>query len=122
MNELVINFKLNSISHMSLPKKGLRKITIEEKNYGWKVSGNDGWIDLYIESQDVKHGQLLNVKFHYHHKPKDTITENNPQFKLSNGIVKQVINLGLANDWRPLEQNPVLSLGHIDNKVELFPK
>lgn len=107
---------------MSLPQKGLRKITVDNNNYGWKVSGNDGWIDLYIESQDVKNGQLLNTKFHYHHKPEETITEDNPQFKISSGIVKQVIKLGLENAWKPLEQKSVLSLGHVDNKVELFPK
>ncbi len=107
---------------MSLPKKGLRKITVDNNNYCWKVSGNDGWIDLYIESQDVKNGQLLNAKFHYHHKPKNTINESNPQFKISSGIVKQVIKLGLENAWQPLEQKSVLSLGHVDSKVELFPK
>ena len=107
---------------MSLPKKGLRKITVNQNNYGWKVTGNDGWIDLYIESQDMKNGQLLNAIFNYHHKPKNTISENNPPFKIASGIVKQIIDLGLANGWKPLEQKPVLNLGHVDNKIELFPK
>lgn len=75
-----------------------------------------------IESKDAKNGQLLNAKFNYHHKPKNTISENNLQFKISSRIVKQIIDFGLENGWKPMEQIAVLNLGHVDNEVELFVK
>lgn len=105
---------------MSLPKKGLRKITIGENRYAWKVTGNDGWLDLYVVSVDVKNGQLLNAKFHYHHKPKVFAEGKNSQFKISSGIVKQVIHLALNEGWKPLEQKPIINLGHVDNRIKLF--
>ena len=106
---------------MSLPKKGLRTLMIDQTNYGWQVTGNDGWIDLYIESLEVKNGQLLNVKFDYYRKQGDLLDENNSQFKISSGIVKQVIYLGLANGWEPEKRIAVLNLGHVDRKINPFP-
>ncbi|HSU52203.1 MAG TPA: hypothetical protein VLJ41_16465 [Segetibacter sp.] len=31
---------------MALPKIGLRNIIVDDVKYAWKITGNDGWIDL----------------------------------------------------------------------------
>ena len=49
---------------MGLPKKGSRNIIIDEVNYRYMISGNDGFIDLIIELDDCG-GQRLTVSLIY---------------------------------------------------------
>jgi len=37
---------------MAMPKKGSRRISVADNFYRWKVTGNDGWIDLYVEDAE----------------------------------------------------------------------
>ena len=50
---------------MALPKKGLRNIVVDDVKYAWKITGNDGWIDLYIFS--IKQpNSIINACFSCH--------------------------------------------------------
>jgi len=103
---------------MALPKKGSRTIIVEDYNFRWMASGNDGWIDLYIEAKDTK-GQLLKAKFYYHHK--ETKTERmglKQQFVVTPDIVRQTIILGKKEGWNPKKIDKPINLHHIDNKIE----
>jgi hypothetical protein len=103
---------------MALPKTGSRVITVEEYNYRWMASGNDGWIDLYVELDGEK-GQRLMVKFDYHHKRiqmNDSVSLQQ-QFVVTPDIVRQTIIYGKKNGWKPSEKGKPLDLHHIDDKV-----
>ncbi len=104
---------------MALPKKRSRLITVENQSYRWMVSGNDGWIDLYLELDDEKGKQLM-AKFDYHHKE---IKMNNgvslkQQFAVTPDIVRQTIIYEKKNGWKPSEKGKPLDLHHIDDKIK----
>lgn len=104
---------------MSLPKKGSRIISVGGFNYRWMASGNDGWIDLYIEAEGLK-GQSLKVKFDYHHneiKKSDGVSLKQ-QFVITPDIVRQTIELGIKEGWKPQEIGKPLNLHYIDTKVD----
>jgi hypothetical protein len=47
---------------MAMPKKGSRRILVADNYYRWKVTRNDGWIDLYIEDAENP-GTVLALSF-----------------------------------------------------------
>jgi hypothetical protein len=103
---------------MALPKKGSRTIRVGDSDYRWMASGNDGWIDLYIEAEGLK-GQPLKVKFDYHHikiEKTDGISLKQ-QFVVTPDIVRQTIELGKKEGWEPQKKGKPFDLHHIDNKV-----
>ncbi|QNR24878.1 hypothetical protein [Croceimicrobium hydrocarbonivorans] len=103
---------------MAIPKPGSRVITVEDQIYRWMASGNDGWIDLYIELDGEK-GQRLMVKFDYHHKriqTNDSVSLQQ-QFLVTPDIVRQTIDYGKKNGWKPSEKGKPLDLNHIDDKI-----
>lgn len=104
---------------MALPKKGSRTIRVGDGDYRWIASGNDGWINLYIESKDTK-GQLLKAKFDYHHR--ETKSTHGiglkQQFVVTPDIVRQTIELGKREGWNPLKIGNPIDLDHIDDKVK----
>lgn len=110
---------------MALPKKGLRKITIYDKVYGWSATGNDGWISLSIALLEGN-GQLLTAQFDYHHKEISihttadgtTITDVQRQLIITPHIVKQVIEYALQQGWTPAEKKPQMNLGDMDDKIK----
>jgi hypothetical protein len=55
-------------NQMALPKKGLRKITVDNHLYAWSATGNDEGIGLTVASVACT-GQLLTGRFEYHSKP-----------------------------------------------------
>ena len=103
---------------MTLPKKGSRIISIGDFQYRWMASGNDGWIDLYVEL-DGGQGQGLAAKFDYHHEKYhfEKSIRLKQQFSLTPDIVKQTIELGKKLGWQPDEKGKALNLGHLDEKV-----
>jgi hypothetical protein len=112
---------------MALPKKGIRKITVNGSKFGWNANGNDGWIDLYVGSLD-DNGQLLTASFRYHHNTFEKFDKNNGEvtsygikqrFVITSGIVKQVIELGLLKGWKPKEKGKQLNLGYLDEVIKL---
>jgi len=103
---------------MALPKKGSRLLTVEDSNYRWMATGNDGWIDLYIELDGAK-GQQLMVKFDYRHreiKEADGVSPEQ-QFVVTPNIVRQTIIYGIENGWKPGENGKPLDLQHINHKI-----
>ncbi|MCP4180142.1 MAG: hypothetical protein GY756_20450 [bacterium] len=43
-----IRIILEIANQMTLPKKGLRKIIVDNFQYGWSATGNAGWISLSV--------------------------------------------------------------------------
>jgi len=61
---LYLEYKL--ISLMGIPKKESRKITTNNHNYRYTVSGNDTLLDLIIESNEINSQRLV---VSYSHTP-----------------------------------------------------
>lgn len=111
---------------MALPKKGLRKIIVDDFRYGWSATGNDGWISLTVAPLDNE-GQILTTSFAYHSKVIEKgETEDGVKWQklkqqliITPNIVKQVIEYALKNGWNPIEKAPQFRISHMDDKVDL---
>lgn len=106
---------------MALPRKKLRQITVNNKSYGWIASGNDGYINLYIQVLNMQNQvQILTATFNYH----GTYSKINNQLKVGHQFVitpyavKQVIEYALENGWTPAIKKPQMNLGKMDDKVD----
>ncbi|MCB9766051.1 MAG: hypothetical protein H6739_40120 [Alphaproteobacteria bacterium] len=109
---------------MAFPKKNRRRIIVDDQEYFWYVSGDDGWINLRV-MVDVAGGQQLWCTFDYHQEevpcPGGGVWLTN-QFVVTPYIVRQAIEYGLSQGWTPLsggDDSDVLCLGHIDDKIDL---
>ncbi len=111
---------------MTLPKKGLRKITVDGFHYAWSAKGNDGGISLTVAPL-YNEGQILTTEFDYHSKVVDGgILEDGSKWRTSIQqlivtpyIVRQVIEYALKNGWNPLEKGPQLNIYPIEDKIDL---
>ncbi|MCD2259986.1 hypothetical protein [Psychroserpens luteolus] len=83
---------------MGIPKKGSRRIVIDNHQYRYMVSGNDGHIDLIIES-DETNGQRLVVSFDY--EPKGIGFSQSHSTQITPETVRKTIVYSLKNSWNP---------------------
>lgn len=106
---------------MTLPKKGLRKITVGRSRYAWSVTGKDGWLHLSViplKQQD----NLLTAIFDYHSKVVgNTVTVEGievvhlkQQLVITGLIVRKVIVYALNIGWDPRKKGMVLNLGRVE--------
>jgi hypothetical protein len=112
---------------MALPKKGLRKITVDNVRYAWSATGNDDYIGLIVISLD-KEGQVLSTGFSYH----TTVTDGYYSFEkqmpdsqlfiVTPGIVRQVIEYALLKGWKPLVKGPHFYLADKGQLILRLPK
>jgi len=115
-----------SLYRMALPKKGIRKINVNEHIFAWSATGNDGFISLSIVSSEIN-GQLLTCNFDYHHKEigrtklddGEEIIHYKQQFIITPKIVKRVIEYALMSGWNPFEKGKQLNLYSMDEKINL---
>ena len=111
---------------MTLPKKELRKITIDNFRYAWSATGNDGWISLSIAPLDDQ-GQLITTSFVYHSavtgvsyaSDGSKTTHMKQQLIVTPHIVRQVIEYALKQGWNPTEKGPQLNFRNIEDKLDL---
>ncbi len=88
---------------MAFPKKGTRKITLEGNVYSYFVSQHMPDVTVYIQKAEGK-GALLIAYFYL-----QTITPY---------IIRQVIELGIANGWQESDVSGEFRMGHLDDKVD----
>ena len=109
---------------MALPKKGLRKISVDNILYAWNTTGNDGFINLSI-IPIKKQDRLLKCTFEYHSKEISTsMTESGieishyiQQIQITNYIVRQVILFALNNGWS--DKAKIMNLFDMNKKIDL---
>lgn len=105
---------------MALPKKELRKITVDNTRYAWSATGNDGYINLSVALLN-KEGQILSTGFDYHLPvigdyysfEEPSLIQNEQHFIITPGIVQQVIEYALQKGWTPHVKGPHF---HLANK------
>lgn len=96
---------------MTISKKGLRRISVDNQEYVWRaISDDDGGFQITVCLPE-RRGQLLIAYIH--------IICDNGILIITNYIVRQMILLGLANDWTPNEQKSPLYLKRINEKIDL---
>ena len=111
---------------MAFPKKGLRKITVNGIQYGYNVTGNDGWISFSIGLLN-ENGELLTGSFSYN---ENTITNFEKsgeirswsiyqRIRITPDTIRQVIEFGLKNGWNPQKNKGQIRLGNMDDKIKL---
>ncbi|MBD2767581.1 hypothetical protein IC235_06715 [Hymenobacter sp. BT664] len=117
----------DSTRNMALPKKGLRKITVNDCRYAWSVTGNDYVVHLSIVPLDNL-GRLLTTEFGYHSKLTGKLHDTagkvigystKQQLIITPYIVRQVIQYALSKGWEPKEKGPQLHLPDIEGMIDL---
>jgi len=107
---------------MTLPKKGLRNIIVNNIKYKWNAKGGDDIIHLSIIPY-TNQSQVLSCSFEYHSKKISTtiietaieISHLKQQTQITNYIVRQVILFAINNGWSDNERE--VNLGKMDNKI-----
>jgi hypothetical protein len=91
---------------------------VDEVEYRWRASGNDGWIDVTIwPANDV--GAAIHAMFDYHHSF-ETSTAGEHQLVITNRIVRRVIELARAEHaYDPKQRAKDLNLLRVDARVDL---
>ena len=112
---------------MALPKKGLRKITVNNVRYAWSATGNDNYIGLIVISLD-KEGQVLSTGFDYNtgvtggYYSFEGQTPDRQPFIITPGIVRQIIEHALLKGWKPLVKGPHFYLADKGQLILRLPK
>lgn len=122
---------------MAFPKKGLRKITVDDVEYGYKITGDDRSFVGFSIGLLNQNGEVLTGALSYHENRLPHFNENgeakswslHQRIKVTPNTIRQVIEYGLKNGWNPTENKGQMSLGNVDDKIELnlkeatrFPK
>ncbi|QEC78272.1 hypothetical protein [Mucilaginibacter ginsenosidivorax] len=111
---------------MTLPKKGLRNITVDNIKYAWSTTGTDDAISLSIIPMKQQN-RVITAYFEYHSKvthewilPDGGKGQGAKQKIVITGyIVRQVILHAIAKGWEATGNIPVFNLGWMDNDVDL---
>ncbi len=111
---------------MAFPKKGLRKITVNGIKYVYKITGNDDGIDFSIGLLE-KSGEILTGGLPYNEhiitnfdkNGKITSWSTYPRTQITPNIIRQLIEYGLKNGWKPQENKGLARLYNLDRKIEL---
>ncbi len=111
---------------MAFPKKGLKKITVDDIKYGYNITGNDGWISFSIGLLE-KNGEILTGSFSYHENRITNFDKEGKskswslyqRIKITPDTIRQVIKYGLNSGWNPFENTGQMRLGDMDDKIDL---
>lgn len=85
---------------MALPKKGFRKITIDENEFLWKARKKVSWNEIHdgqlgIPIQNAEGGRLLMLTLGY---SRSYFTGNN-EFQITPAIIEICIKEAIKNGW-----------------------
>lgn len=101
---------------MSLPKKGSRKITVENITYLWVVKSNSERVNLTISP--IENGQKIIANFDYNAEHKESNEFDNP-FIITPYITRKVIIFAIKNGYSTNEKSPEMNLGNLSKKIKL---
>ncbi len=100
---------------MAISKKGSRKIVIEDTEFRWRATGNDGWISVVIWPVDNEASRIVG-SVGYHHdwvKVSEDMSASSSQLVVTNRIIKEVIaHIGVQ---RILDNHGQLNIGAIED-------
>ncbi len=107
---------------MAVSKKGSRKIVINDMEFRWKATGNDGWITVVIWPVD-RDTIKITGQFGYHDEHINVLDERGAYVKtkgqiiITNRVIRQVIeHVGIENI---LNLKGQLSLGNLEDIYDI---
>lgn len=113
---------------MALPKKGLRKITVLDKKFGWISTGTDGGVYIVVVALPQQNGRKLIWGTGYYYRPPEPFFDASGN-KIGEGyqnlttitpyIVRQVIEHALQQGWQPDQPATDAFYLHEDTVIDL---
>lgn len=106
---------------MSRNTKNSRRIKVNDVDYRWRASGNDGYITFTIwPSNEI--GPTIQGSFKYHETwvpaGEGRWSSAGDQIVITNRIVRRVIEFAVTNHaYNPLEKGQMLSLYRMDDQI-----
>ena len=107
---------------MAVGKKGSRKIIVENTEFRWSTTGNDGWITVVIWPVDKDAVKIVG-SFSYHDEYMNEPDERGAclrtkgQIIITNRVIRQIIiQVGLD---KILNCKGQISLGHLENIYDI---
>ena len=108
---------------MARSKKGKRSIIVDTQKYSWSTTGSDAGITLVItEYQDSLSTVIASFCYHpiiIKRDPKTGSVTTKQSFIITPAIVREVILYALKNGWKPKQRAPQMTLGYLDDKINL---
>lgn len=101
---------------MSLPKKGSRKINVDNIGYLWMAKGNGERINLTIAP--IKNGRKIFASFNYNTEFIESNAFNYP-FIITPYIVRTVILFAIKNGYLLDGKSTEMNLGNLTKKINL---
>ncbi len=91
---------------MALPKRGFRKITIDNNQFLWKVRKKISWDEIHnstlkIPIQHIDGGQLLILCLGFSR----SYFENNNEFSITPRLIEKCIKKAISLGWNYHEEN-----------------
>lgn len=99
---------------MAMPKKGSRSITVDGVKYRWVASGNDGYLELFVELFE-KPASILRLWFgDYEHTLVPEVYDDGTRSLrcakqgtiIFPAVVSAAIRAGLRSGWEPSVRQP----------------
>jgi len=78
---------------MTVSKKGNRNITVDEHDFKWRATGNDGWINIVLWPVSNEDSRVV-ASIEYHHEMKEVGEghfTSQSQLVVTNRIIKELI-------------------------------
>lgn len=104
--------------NMAISKKGSRKIIVDNVEFRWNVTGNDGWITVVIWPERGENQKLVGT-FGYHSEYLDEVDErgiyiiSKGQIIITNRVIRKIINY--VSVEKILQLKGQLNLGNLED-------
>jgi len=102
---------------MTLPKKGIKKITIDDRKYGWSVKSVDEGLNLSIVPME-RQDNLLSVFLCSQIEQLPDGNERISNLLITKNVLHQIVEIGLEMGWKPLGEKGIMHLRGIDNRIK----
>lgn len=107
---------------MAKSSKGSNRIVLNDVEYRWRATGNDGWISVTIwPSNGV--GAAISCAFGYHETYEEVDlghrVSRRDQIVITNRLIRRVIHHSIgAESYDPAIPRPELTIRNIEQKID----
>jgi hypothetical protein len=92
---------------MALPKKGTRRITVDNVSYRWGAYSKEPFVTVRVELVDEPGQQLIaKLSSHVSSSPSLSDARGNESRAITPELVKRIIHVALDRGWQPGQRKP----------------